>query len=128
MCYSVMLFRNNGVLYHTDFFFLVLCTRLITCSYNWAIRNLFRKSSPVLMYSRMFLIFSSIRLTVAGFMWRSLIHFGLSFLQRELFAYFYMQHFGLISTICWWCSVFVLFFFILYFGLHKILAVHRYLD
>ena len=49
----------------------------------WAIGVRFRKISPAPMCSRFFSIFSSIRLSVTGFMWRSLIQVDLSFVQRD---------------------------------------------
>ena len=49
----------------------------------WAIGVPFRKISPVPMCSRFFPIFSSIRLSASGFMWRSLIQVDLSFVQRD---------------------------------------------
>ena len=49
----------------------------------WAICVPFRKISPVPMCSRFFPIFSSIRLSASGFMWRSLIQLDLSFVQRD---------------------------------------------
>jgi hypothetical protein len=69
---------------------------------------LFRKSFPVPMSSRLFLIFSSIRFffsflsDISGFMLRSLVHLELSFVQvisMDLFAFFYMQTSSLTSTI-----------------------------
>ena len=42
---------------------------------------LFRKISPMFMCSRIFLTSFSIRFSVYGFMWRSLIHLYLSFVQ-----------------------------------------------
>jgi hypothetical protein len=44
---------------------------------------LFRKIPPVLMCSRLFFTFSSIGFSVSGFMWRSLIHLDLSFVQGD---------------------------------------------
>jgi hypothetical protein len=49
----------------------------------WAIGVLFGKISPVLMCSRLFLTFFSIRFSISGFMWRSLIHLDLSFVQGD---------------------------------------------
>ena len=49
----------------------------------WAIGVRFRKISPAPMCSRFFSIFSSIRFSVSGFMWRSFIHLDLSFVQGE---------------------------------------------
>jgi hypothetical protein len=46
-----------------------------------AIGVLFRKISPVPMCSRLFPTFFSIGFSVSGFMWRSLIHLDLSFVQ-----------------------------------------------
>jgi hypothetical protein len=48
---------------------------------------LFRKLSPESMCPRLFTTSSSIRLSVSGFMLRSLIHLDLSFLQGEKYAF-----------------------------------------
>ena len=59
----------------------------------WAIGVRLRKISPAPMCSRFFSIFSSIRLSVSGFMWRSFIHLDLSFVQGEnmdQFEFFYI--------------------------------------
>ena len=48
-----------------------------------AIGVLFRKFSPVSMSSRFFPTFSPISFSVSGFMWRSLIHLNLSFVQGD---------------------------------------------
>jgi hypothetical protein len=51
--------------------------------------------------------FSSIRFSVYDFTLRSLIHLDLNFvINMDLFASFYMQTSGLISTICWGAVVF----------------------
>jgi hypothetical protein len=42
---------------------------------------LFRKIFPVSIWSRLFSTYSSISFSISGFMWRSLIHFDLSFVQ-----------------------------------------------
>ena len=52
-------------------------------SWAWAIGVLFRKISPVPMCSRLFPTFFSISFSVSGFMWRSLIHLDLSFVQGD---------------------------------------------
>ena len=44
---------------------------------------LFRNFSPVPISSRLFPTFSSINFSVSGFMWRSLIHLDLSFVQGD---------------------------------------------
>ena len=44
---------------------------------------LVRTFSPVLISLRLFLTFSSINFSVSGFMWRSLIHLDLNFLQED---------------------------------------------
>ena len=44
---------------------------------------LFRKISPVPILSRLFLTFSSISLSVSGFMWSSLIHLDLALVQED---------------------------------------------
>jgi len=44
---------------------------------------LFRKFSPVPMDLRLFPIFSFISFSVSGFMWMSLIHLDLSFVQCD---------------------------------------------
>lgn len=47
--------------------------------------------------------FSSIRYDESGFMWRFVIHSGLSFFFPQgvdLFGFFYMQSSNLINTIC----------------------------
>ena len=44
---------------------------------------LFRNFSPVPIYSRLFPTFFSIRFVVSGFMWMSLIHLDLSFVQGD---------------------------------------------
>lgn len=44
---------------------------------------LFRKLSPGLMCSRVFPTYSSIRFSVLGFMFRSLVHLNLSFVQTD---------------------------------------------
>jgi hypothetical protein len=46
-----------------------------------AIAGLFRNFSPVPISSRLFPTFSSINFSVSGFMWSSLIHLDLSFVQ-----------------------------------------------
>jgi hypothetical protein len=48
-----------------------------------AIAVLFRYSSPVPISSRLFPNFSSITFSVSGFIWRSLIHLDLSFVQGD---------------------------------------------
>jgi hypothetical protein len=48
-----------------------------------AIAFLFRNFSPMPISSRLFPTFSSINFSVYGFMWRSLIHLDLSFLQGD---------------------------------------------
>ena len=48
-----------------------------------AIAVLFRKFSPVPISSRLFPTFSSISFSVSGFMWSSLIHLDLSFVQGD---------------------------------------------
>ena len=48
-----------------------------------AIAVLFRNFSPVPISSRLFPTFSSISFSVSGFMWSSLIHLDLSFVQRD---------------------------------------------
>jgi len=50
---------------------------------SWASCVLFRKFSPLSTCSRLFPTFSSIRFSVSGFMWRSLIHLDLSFIQGD---------------------------------------------
>jgi hypothetical protein len=50
-----------------------------------------RKTSPVLICSRLFSTFSSISFSVSGFMWRFLIHLDLSSVQEikmSRFAFF----------------------------------------
>lgn len=47
----------------------------------WAVGILFRKISLVPMYSILFTTFSPDRFSVSGFMWRSLIHLHLKFVQ-----------------------------------------------
>ena len=49
----------------------------------WVIGDLFRKISPVLICSRLFPTFSSIRYSISGFMWKSLIHLNVSFVQGD---------------------------------------------
>ena len=58
----------------------------------WAIGVLFRKFSPVLMSSRLFLPFSSTRFSESGFMWRLLIHLDLSFVQGDKNGLIYLLH------------------------------------
>jgi hypothetical protein len=48
-----------------------------------AIAVLFKNFSPVPISSRLFPTFSSINFSVSGFMWRSLIHLDLSFVQGD---------------------------------------------
>jgi hypothetical protein len=48
-----------------------------------AIAVLFRNLSPVPISSRLFPTFSSISFSVSGFMWSSLIHLDLSFVQGD---------------------------------------------
>ena len=48
-----------------------------------AIGDLFRNFPPVPMCSRLFPTFSSISFNVSGFMWASLIHLDLSFVQGD---------------------------------------------
>jgi len=48
-----------------------------------AIGVLFSRISPEPMCLRLFTTFSSISLSVSGFMWRSLIHLDLSFVQGD---------------------------------------------
>jgi hypothetical protein len=48
-----------------------------------AIAVLFRNFSPVPISSRLFLTFSSINFSVSGFIWSSLIHLDLSFVQGD---------------------------------------------
>jgi len=48
-----------------------------------AIGVLFRKFFPVPMCLRFFPTFSSISLSISGFMWRSLNHLNLSFVQSD---------------------------------------------
>ena len=48
-----------------------------------AIAVLFRNFSPVPISLRLFPTFSSINFSVSGFMWRSLIHLNLSFVQGD---------------------------------------------
>jgi hypothetical protein len=48
-----------------------------------AIAVLFRSCSSVPISLRLFPALSSIRFSVSGFMWRSLIHLDLSFVQRD---------------------------------------------
>ena len=48
-----------------------------------AIAVLFRNFPPVPISSRLFPTFSSISFSVSGFMWRSLIHLDLSFVQGD---------------------------------------------
>jgi hypothetical protein len=48
-----------------------------------AIAVLFRNFSSVPISSRLFPTFSSISFTISGFMWRSLIHLDLSFVQGD---------------------------------------------
>jgi hypothetical protein len=55
---------------------------------------LFRKcppalSNPMPMNSRLFLTFSSIRFSICGFMWKSLIHLDLSFVQGDRYGYIF---------------------------------------
>jgi hypothetical protein len=58
-----------------------------------AIGVLFRKFSPVPMCSRLFPTFSSISFSVSGFMWKSLIHLDLSFVQGDKNEFMYiLQH------------------------------------
>jgi hypothetical protein len=68
-----------------------------------AIVVLFRNFSPVPMSSRLFPTYSSINFSVSGFMWRSLIHLDLSFVQEikmDQFLFFYMVTTSCASTIC----------------------------
>jgi hypothetical protein len=54
---------------------------------------LFRDLSPVPICSRLFPIFSFLSFTVSGFIWSSLIHLDLSFVQEirmDQFVFFYM--------------------------------------
>ena len=56
------------------------------------------------MCSRLFPTFSSIRFSVSGFMWRSLIHLDLSLVQRDRmdqFAFFCILTSSWTSTSCW---------------------------
>jgi hypothetical protein len=48
-----------------------------------AIAVLFRNFPPMPISSRLFQTFSSINFSVSGFMWRCLIHLGLSFVQGD---------------------------------------------
>ena len=77
-----------------------------------AIGVLFRKISPVPMCSRLFPTFFSIGFSVSGFMWRSLIHLDLSFVQGVkngsicilLHANHQLSQHHLLKTLlhCWW--------------------------
>ena len=49
----------------------------------WVIDILLRKFFPVAMCSRIFRTISSVTFSVSGFMWRSLIYLGLSFVQGD---------------------------------------------
>jgi hypothetical protein len=63
----------------------------------------FRNFPPVPISSRLFPTFSSINVSVSGFMWRSLIHLDLSFVQEirmDQFSFFYMIICSCASTIC----------------------------
>ena len=53
---------------------------------GWTVSVLLRKFSPVLMHSRLFPSFSSIRFGVYYFMLRSLIHLNLSFVQGDKYG------------------------------------------
>ena len=69
------------------------------------------------MCSWLFTTFSSIRFSVSGFMWRSLIHLGLSFVQEirmDQFTFFYMLTTSWTSTICWKCCLFPIVWFWLF--------------
>jgi hypothetical protein len=65
-----------------------------------AIAVLFRNFSPVPISWRLLPIFSSINFSVSGFMWRSLIHLDLSFVEIRMeirmdqLAFFYMKKVG----------------------------------
>jgi len=75
----------------------------------WVTGVLFRKFSPVPLCSRLFPTFSSISFSRSGFMWRSLIHLDLNFVQgvrMDQFAFFYMLTASWTSTFCWKCSFF----------------------
>jgi hypothetical protein len=48
-----------------------------------AIAVLFRNFSPLPIYSRLFSTISSVSFSVSGFMWSSLIHLDLSFVQGD---------------------------------------------
>ena len=63
---------------------------------------LFRKSFPVPMSSMLFSTLSSIRFTVSGFTFDSLIHLELGFVQDDKYGsilFFYMQGSTLTSSI-----------------------------
>lgn len=57
-----------------------------SCLYYWS-SVLFRKLSPPPMHSRLFLIFSSLRLSVSYSMLRSLIHLDLGFVQGDKYGF-----------------------------------------
>jgi hypothetical protein len=57
---------------------------------------------------RLFWTFSSISFSVSGFMWYSMIHLVLSFVQEirmDQFAFFYMITANWAITICWKCCL-----------------------
>jgi hypothetical protein len=68
-----------------------------------AIAVLFRNFPPVPISSMLSPTFSSINFSVSGFLWRSLIHLDLSFVQgdrMDQFSFFYMIAASCASTIC----------------------------
>ena len=50
---------------------------------GWTVGDLFKKFPCVLMCWKLFPNFSSIKFSVSGFMWRSLIHLDLTFVQGD---------------------------------------------
>jgi hypothetical protein len=71
----------DSVLYHTEALQFYEFPFADSWSYSTAIAVVFRSLSPVPIYLRLFPTFFSISLRVSGFMWSSLIHLDLSFVQ-----------------------------------------------
>jgi hypothetical protein len=67
------------------------------------IRVMLRNLSPVSLSLRFFPTFSSISFSVFGFVWSSLIHLDLTFLQGDKNGSIHMLTASLPSSICWRC-------------------------
>lgn len=83
------MYSNDGVFRDTEasqFHGILIIIGLSTCANG----VLFRKFFLLPIRSRLVPVFSSVKFSVSGFMWRSLIHFVLSFVQEDKYRFIWI--------------------------------------